>query len=411
MEENKFELTLEQLKQTAETLKERIAYGLSRDDSKEEIKNEIACLPTFIQPKGKSVEGTALVLDLGGTNYRVAKVEISGEKTTILPENGWKTNLEKMKDPGFSKENLLDAMSELIEQTKREEEMPIGYCFSYPAESLSDGDARLLRWTKGVDIPGMVGEGVGKPLVEYLNQKTTPGFTGIKVINDTVASLFAGMTKTGYDAYIGLIVGTGTNMAAMMPAKKISKIAGMEDVDFDADIPVNLESGNFNPPFLTTVDEHVDKESISYGCQHFEKAVSGMYLGEILKVAHPWDRFFDNFNAKSLTDMMNFPDMYKEKFVVMAKQIYVRSASLVAASLAGLILQLSEMYDKPLNSILITADGSLYWSKYHYGKDYNVLVMDYLKQLLKELGLLNIKVEVNSTANVNLIGSAIAALS
>ena len=36
----------------------------------------------------------------------------------------------------------------MIVGIKRDEEMPIGYCFSYPAESVLSGDAKLLRWTK-----------------------------------------------------------------------------------------------------------------------------------------------------------------------------------------------------------------------------------------------------------------------
>ena len=66
--------------------------------------------------------------------------------------------------------------------------MPIGYCFSYPAESVPGGDAKLLRWTKGVDIKEMVGEFIGKPLLDYLNERNKIKFTGIKVVNDTIAS-------------------------------------------------------------------------------------------------------------------------------------------------------------------------------------------------------------------------------
>lgn len=408
MEENKFALTKDQLKEIAQTLQCRIQEGLK------EKGKEIAAIPTFIQPKTDGVEGTAMVLDLGGTNYRVAKVKLTpGEKPEIDPKDGWKRNLEKMKEEGYTEQNLLEDMSDPILASNREKDMPIGYCFSYPADSMLNGDSTLNIWTKGVDIPSMVGKPIGKPLMDYLNENRngTPKFTGVKVINDTVASLFAGLTSPGYDAYIGLIVGTGTNMAAMMPAKGIGKIAGMKGIDFSKDLPVNFESGNFNPPFLTPVDNIVDALSNSKGRQKFEKAVSGFYLGEILKAAYPWDRFEDGFNAKSLSDMMNYPDMYKEKFVVMARQIYERSASLVAASLAGLIIQLAAMNEKPLKRILITADGSLYWSRRYEGKDYSVIVIETLNEILKDLGFSDITVSVNSMDNVNLVGSAIAALS
>ena len=144
----------------------------------------------------------------------------------------------------------------MIVGIKRDEEMPIGYCFSYPAESVLSGDAKLLRWTKGVDIKEMVGQLVGKPLLDYLNEHCKIKFTGIKVLNDTIASLFAGLTDNSYDAYIGLIVGTGTNMATFIPADKIKKLDPSYNIQ--GLVPVNLESGNFHPPFLTTVDDTVD---------------------------------------------------------------------------------------------------------------------------------------------------------
>lgn len=408
MEENKFSLSLTQLKDIAKSLQDRIVEGLKENGK------EIAAIPTFIQPKSNGIEGTAMVLDLGGTNYRVATVKLAkGKKPNIDPEDGWKRNLEKMKGKEYKEENLLEDMADPILALKRDTDMPIGYCFSYPAESMLDGDAKLNIWTKGVNIPSMVHNPVGKPLVDYLNKnrKDSPKFTGIKVINDTVASLFAGLTNPGYDAYIGLIVGTGTNMAAMMPASGIPKIADVKGIDFSKDLPINFESGNFNPPYLTPIDNIVDALSDSKGRQKFEKAISGMYLGELLKASYPWDRFEDGFNAKSLSDMMNYPDMYKEQFVVMAHQIYERSAKLVAASLAGLILQIAAMSKKPIKKLLITADGSLYWSSRNDGKDYNVIVMETLQEILKELGQPGITISVNSMENVNLIGSAIAALS
>mgnify|MGYP002242870819 FL=1 len=191
-----------------------------------------------------------------------------------------------MKSPGYTREELFKELADLIVEIKREEEMPIGYCFSYPTESIPGGDARLLRWTKGVDIREMVGQFVGKPLLDYLNEKNKIRFTGVKVLNDTIASLFAGLTDKSYDAYIGLIVGTGTNMATFIPSDKITKLD--PECHVQGLIPVNLESGNFYPPFLTAVDDTVDATSDSLGKQRFEKAVSGMYLGDILKAASLW---------------------------------------------------------------------------------------------------------------------------
>lgn len=402
MEKNIFKLDNEQLKGIAHAFREKVEEGLNKNNS------EIQCIPTFILPKATDVKGKALVLDLGGTNYRVAIVDFSIEKPIIYPNNGWKKDMSIMKSPGYTREELFKELADLIVEIKREEEMPIGYCFSYPTESIPGGDARLLRWTKGVDIREMVGQFVGKPLLDYLNEKNKIRFTGVKVLNDTIASLFAGLTDKSYDAYIGLIVGTGTNMATFIPSDKITKLD--PECHVQGLIPVNLESGNFYPPFLTAVDDTVDATSDSLGKQRFEKAVSGMYLGDILKAAFPLEEFEEKFDARKLTAIMNYPDIHKDIYVQVAHWIYNRSAQLVAASLAGLIALLKS-YNRDIHRVCLIAEGSLFWSESRKDKNYNILVMEKLQELLRELELEDVEVHINSMDNANLIGTGIAALS
>lgn len=402
MEKNIFKLDNEQLKGIAHAFREKVEEGLNKNNA------EIQCIPTFILPKATDVKGKALVLDLGGTNYRVAIVDFSTEKPIIYPNNGWKKDMSIMKSPGYTREELFKELADLIVEIKREEEMPIGYCFSYPTESIPGGDARLLRWTKGVDIREMVGQFVGKPLLDYLNEKNKIRFTGVKVLNDTIASLFAGFTDKSYDAYIGLIVGTGTNMATFIPSDKITKLD--PECHVQGLIPVNLESGNFYPPFLTAVDDTVDATSDSLGKQRFEKAVSGMYLGDILKAAFPLEEFEEKFDARKLTAIMNYPDIHKDIYVQVAHWIYNRSAQLVAASLAGLIALLKS-YNRDIHRVCLIAEGSLFWSESRKDKNYNILVMEKLQELLRELELEDVEVHINSMDNANLIGTGIAALS
>lgn len=402
MEKNIFKLDNEQLKGIAHAFREKVEEGLNKNNA------EIQCIPTFILPKATDVKGKALVLDLGGTNYRVAIVDFSTEKPIIYPNNGWKKDMSIMKSPGYTREELFKELADLIVEIKREEEMPIGYCFSYPTESIPGGDARLLRWTKGVDIREMVGQFVGKPLLDYLNEKNKIRFAGVKVLNDTIASLFAGLTDKSYDAYIGLIVGTGTNMATFIPSDKITKLD--PECHVQGLIPVNLESGNFYPPFLTAVDDTVDATSDSLGKQRFEKAVSGMYLGDILKAAFPLEEFEEKFDARKLTAIMNYPDIHKDIYVQVAHWIYNRSAQLVAASLAGLIALLKS-YNRDIHRVCLIAEGSLFWSESRKDKNYNILVMEKLQELLRELELEDVEVHINSMDNANLIGTGIAALS
>lgn len=400
MEKNIFWLDNSQLKEIARSFREKVEEGLNRENA------EIQCIPTFIAPDAGHIKGKALVLDLGGTNYRVATVDFDDGAPAIHPDNGWKKDMSVMKSPGYTREELFKELADMIVGIKRDEEIPIGYCFSYPAESVPDGDAKLLRWTKGVDIKEMVGQLVGKPLLDYLNERSKIKFTGIKVLNDTIASLFAGLTDSSYDAYIGLIVGTGTNMATFVPADKITKLNPAYKMQ--GLIPVNLESGNFHPPFLTAVDDMVDAISGSLGKQRFEKAISGLYLGDILKATFPLDEFEDKFDARKLTAIMNYPDIHKDVYVQVAHWIYNRSAQLTAASLAGLILLLRS-YNKEIRKICLVAEGSLFWSENRKDKNYSTLVMEKLRELLDEFALKDIEVRINDMKNANLIGTGIAA--
>lgn len=370
MEKNIFKLDNEQLKAIVCSFRDKTEEGLKTENA------EIQCIPTFIAPKTTHIKGKSLVLDLGGTNYRVAIVDFDKATPTVHPNNGWKKDMSIMKSVGYTREELFKELADMIIGIKREEEMPIGYCFSYPTESIPGGDARLLRWTKGVDIREMVGQFVGKPLLDYLNEKNKIRFTGVKVLNDTIASLFAGLTDKSYDAYIGLIVGTGTNMATFIPSDKITKLD--PECHVQGLIPVNLESGNFYPPFLTAVDDTVDATSDSLGKQRFEKAVSGMYLGDILKAAFPLEEFEEKFDARKLTAIMNYPDIHKDIYVQVAHWIYNRSARLVAASLAGLIALLKS-YNRDIHRVCLIAEGSLFWSESRKDKNYNILVMEKLQ--------------------------------
>ncbi|MDR0667491.1 MAG: hexokinase [Prevotellaceae bacterium] len=392
------------LKQIALDLKAKIEAGLKKDGE------EIQCLPTYISPKTTNINGQAVVLDLGGTNYRMARVDFENGQPVIHPENGWKRDLSEMKNEGYTQEDLFKAQADPIGEIKLDTQQgtPIGYCFSYPAKSLDNGDARLLFWTKGVNIEEMIGKPVGEPLLKYFNEKKQLNFTGIKVINDTVASLFAGLTKPGYDAYIGLIVGTGTNMAAFMRSDKIDKLSPAQKTG--RYIPVNLESGNFHPQHLSIYDEMVDANSDKKGAYRFEKAISGMYLGEIFKSAFPLDEFEEKFDAQTLTTMLSYPAIYKEEYVHMARWIYERSAQLVAASLAGLILVLHS-HESSIRRVLLTSEGSLFWSRNRKGKDYSEMVVEELHNLLRDFGHDDLRVELLHMDNANLIGTAIAALS
>ncbi len=401
MRNNIFELTTVELKGIANSLQGKIEEGLKKDGM------EISDIPTHIHPKKEITDGKVLVLDWGGTNFRAAVVEFKNGKPAII-EGPRKKMLSAATTAGFKREDLFREMAAVIRELKTltDPETRVGYCFSYPAASRLNGDAILLRWTKGINIPDMIGEPVGEPFLKYLNsyKGIETQFTEVKVINDTVACLFAGLSETGYDSYMGLIVGTGTNMASLMRLDKIEKLNN-KDTGL---IPVNLESGNFQPPYLTVVDGLVDAMSNNKGQQRFEKAISGGYLGEIFKVVFMNEKIKYNFNGEDLSNMINKPEEHPEEQVCAAQCIYDRSAKLVAASLAGLV-QVIVAQDPTTKKICLAADGSVFWGKdKNNGTYYKDLVETELKALLPESVSVTI---INEMTDPNLIGSAIAALS
>lgn len=398
--ENQFALSIQQLIDIARNLQQKIETGLQKEDT------EIKCLPTYIHPSKEGISGTATVFDLGGTNFRAAVVSV-GDETEIA--DIVEDDITEMKSEGFTREDLFETQAEIINRLNLPANSPIGYCFSYAARSLTNGDAELLHWTKGVNIKEMIGKPVGVPLVEYLNANTGSNFYKIAVVNDTITSLFAGLMNPGFDAYIGLIVGTGTNMATFFPSEYIPKIKDLKG--WSGETPVNLESGNFNPPHLTQVDDRVDAQSDNKGQQRFEKAISGMYLGRVLREAFPNDDLDENLDGAALSRMMNNPENYDEDHVETAFRIYERSARLVAASLAGLVLNLNLAYPS-VKRIQVLAEGSLFWSKVKINDTaYVDMVNDTLKELLSKMGHSDKEVSISKIDNANLIGAAMAVLS
>jgi len=133
-------------------------------------------------------------------------------------------------------------------------------------------------------------------------------------------------------------------------------------------------------------------------------------LGDILKATFPLEEFEEKFDAQKLTSIMNYPDIYKEVYVQVAQWIYGRSAQLVAASLTGLIMLLKS-YNKEIRRICLVAEGSLFWSKNRKDKNYNMIVMEKLRELFSLFGLEDVEIDIKSMNNANLIGTGIAALS
>jgi len=166
----------------------------------------------------------------------------------------------------------------------------LGFTFSFPIHQIGINRGTLMRWTKGFDIPDAVGQDVCVLLQREIDLLGLP----VKVaalVNDTVGTLMArsytSPGKTG--TLLGAIFGTGTNGAYV---EKLSKITKPMQGDYDkstGEMVVNTEWGSFDNNLrvlpTTPYDEILDRDSPNPGIQMFEKRISGMFLGEILRIA------------------------------------------------------------------------------------------------------------------------------
>lgn len=169
----------------------------------------------------------------------------------------------------------------------------LGFTFSFPVEQHGINRGKLIRWTKGFDIEDAIGKDVCVLLQEEIDNLKLPVRVAA-LVNDTVGTLMArsytSPGKTG--TVLGAIFGTGTNGAYVEKLDKITKLASMTDGEYETstgEMIVNTEWGSFDNGLrtlpTTPYDDSLDKESVNPGIQMFEKRVSGMFLGEILRRA------------------------------------------------------------------------------------------------------------------------------
>ncbi|KAK2987278.1 hypothetical protein RJ640_024641 [Escallonia rubra] len=165
-----------------------------------------------------------------------------------------------------------------LSQVKRRE---LGFTFSFPVRQTSVSSGILIKWTKGFAIDDMVGRDVS----ECLSDAMSRGGLDMRVavlINDSVGTLALGHYHDE-DTVAAVIIGTGTNACYLERADAIIKCQGL--LTTSGGMVVNMEWGNFWSSHLprTSYDTDLDADSPNPNDQGFEKMISGMYLGDIVR--------------------------------------------------------------------------------------------------------------------------------
>ncbi|KAJ5409071.1 Glucokinase [Penicillium cosmopolitanum] len=269
-------------------------------------------IPTFVTAVPNGTEkGLYLAVDLGGTNFRVCSVQLHGDTTFSLTQSKIMIPRELMAS-GTSKDLFLFLARQIesflrihhnehfeahlrrrLAGNNEQDLFDLGFTFSFPVRQFGINSGTLIRWTKGFNIPDAVGHDVCALLQSAIDELELPVRVAA-LVNDTVGTLMArSYTSPGEtETFLGAIFGTGTNGAYVEKIDKITKLQNMKDAHYDkstGEMIINAEWGSFDNHLSvlpsTVYDRDLDAESNNPGIQMFEKRVSGMFLGEILRRA------------------------------------------------------------------------------------------------------------------------------
>ena len=388
--------------------------------------------PTFIGfEKGLQPDEPVLALDAGGTNLRSAIVSFD--------ENGRHklSRLSRTRMPGIESEATIEQFFSAIAdnlEDKIRDCRKIGFVFSYPIEIFPNRDGKLIRFTKEIKARQVEGQFIGKKLKEELSHRGYKNVKDIVLLNDTAASLLAGITafkQRQYSSYIGFVLGTGMNACYIESNSNIKKLpeGQLDSQNFGL---VNIEAGQYLKGPLGLIDKEFDSKTLNPSLSTYEKMFSGAYLGalttEVIRFAVMDGLFsggfakvfneFEGFKSKDIDDYLYFPPQ-DERLVILLKKMdsrdmillhYLfdsmieRAAILASIVLASAIIKADAGHD-PCNPVCIVAEGSSFYKM----KNFHSRLDFYIKKILSVKGIYNF--EINKVDDAIMIGAAVAGIS
>ncbi|KAM0007574.1 putative hexokinase [Helianthus debilis subsp. tardiflorus] len=265
----------EKLKQIADAMTMEMHAGLASEDG-----SKLKMLVSYVEnlPTGDE-EGVYYALDLGGTNFRVLRVQLAG-KSGIKSQEFVEVPIPPQLMVG-TKQELFDYIATELAKFVGDEsdkfhlrpgrQRELGFTFSFPCNAI----VNCFRDSHEV------GQDVVSELTQAMKRKGIDMHVSA-LVNDTVGTLARGRYDNN-DVAIAVIMGTGTNAAYVEQAQGIPKWHGPPPKS--GEMVINMEWGNFSSSHLplTGYDTALDIESLNPGQQMYEKMISGMYLGEILR--------------------------------------------------------------------------------------------------------------------------------
>ncbi|KHJ48291.1 Hexokinase [Trichuris suis] len=293
------DLTLDDLKHVMKVMSREIDRGLSDDP---EIHSCLKMLPSYVRhlPDGTEV-GPYLAMDLGGTNFRILLINLRGTQPETINRT-FRIPSALMTGHGDDLfRHIANCLHEfLIDNHLINERIPLGFTFSFPCRQHELADATLISWTKGFNCKGVVGKNVVQMLQDAIDKHKDMKVKVVALLNDTVGTQMS-LAYSDHNCHVGLIVGTGSNACY---TEKMENILKLKDTS-SSEMIINMEWAGLGEDgclgqILTHYDKLVDQGSINPGKQlcvfayaicndiqklylSFEKLISGMYIGELVR--------------------------------------------------------------------------------------------------------------------------------
>lgn len=264
-----------------------IKKGLSRA---QHDKSEVKCFVTYVQnlPTGNE-KGKFLALDLGGTNFRVLLIILKGEQNYEFKSKIYAIPASLMTGSGRDLfDHIALCLAEFIKDLHIQDEiLPLGFTFSFPCQQNGLTKGLLIKWTKGFNCSDVVERNVVELLEDAIKRRNDIKILICAILNDTTGTLMSCAWKY-QDCKIGVIIGTGSN-ACYVEKVRHAELFDKNNKSEDECVIINTEFGAFGDygsleEIRTEFDREIDSKSINPSNQLFEKMISGMYMGELVRL-------------------------------------------------------------------------------------------------------------------------------
>uniref|UniRef100_A0A7N0THL5 Phosphotransferase n=1 Tax=Kalanchoe fedtschenkoi TaxID=63787 RepID=A0A7N0THL5_KALFE len=273
------------LKMIAEAIAVEMRAGLAEGGS------SMKMLPTYVDVLPQGMEtGNFYGIDFGGTYYRIVRIELGSQNSGGIVVQEEKQLISDYVKQGTCEEVFDFIALELKKFVEAEGEgssgsivkrRELGFSFSFPVKQRTISSGNLVKWTKGFAVE----DGVDKDVAECLQQamdKIGLHMRVAAVVNDTVGTFCLGHYQD-QDTVAAVVIGTGTNACYLEKVNSIVRLPAL--LTTSKVMVVNMEWGNFHYVGLprTLYDGSLDADSSNPNDQRFEKMISGMYLGDIVR--------------------------------------------------------------------------------------------------------------------------------